>query len=204
MTRWARTPGALAGTAPTGVVATDRTDDVLGLDPDVVLYMGSVERYREACVADVTTLLAAGIDVISTGSSFIDVRAFDPEWGRAVGQACAEGSSTFLGLGLYPGFWGEAIAPVLSRLSFRCDGIAVRESLSYAGYPSREMMFDVMGYGSPPESEDAVLGDATRAGHTFVGDRGRSSPRRWGSRWRRSSRSAKSRSPTPSCTWPRE
>jgi 2,4-diaminopentanoate dehydrogenase len=161
--------GALAGTAPTGVVATDRTDDVLGLDPDVVLYMGSVERYREACVPDVTTLLAAGIDVISTGSSFIDVRAFDPEWGRAVGQACAEGSSTFLGLGLYPGFWGEAIAPVLSRLSFRCDGIAVRESLSYAGYPSREMMFDVMGYGSPPESEDAVLGDATRAGHAFSG-----------------------------------
>jgi hypothetical protein len=160
--------GALAGTAPTGVAATDSKDAIIALDPDVVLYMGSVEKHREECVADVIALLAAGIDVVATGSSFIDMRAFDPDAGRAIDAACAEGSSTFLGLGLFPGFWGEAIAPLLSRLAFRCDRIAVREAMSYAGYPSTEMMFDVMGYGQPPESDDAVLGDITRAGHAFV------------------------------------
>ena len=79
------------------------------------------------------------------------------------------GSSTFLGVGLFPGFWGEAIAPVRSRLSFRCDQIVVRESLSYAGYPSKEMMFDVMGYGRSPDSDDAMPGDISRAGYAFVG-----------------------------------
>jgi hypothetical protein len=54
-------------------------------------------------------------------------------------------------VGLFPGFWGEAIAPLLSRLSFQCGRITVREALSYAGYASREMMFDVMGYGRPTD-----------------------------------------------------
>lgn len=160
--------GDLCGVARTGISATDDTDAVLALDPDVVLYMGSVEKYREECIADVVALLTAGIDVVATGSSFIDIRAFDPDAGRAVDAACTEGSSTFLGLGLFPGFWGEAIAPLLSRLAFRCDRIVVREAMSYAGYPSTEMMFDVMGYGQPPESDDAVLGDITRAGYAFI------------------------------------
>ncbi len=163
-----RDAGDLCGVKHTGVTATDDKVAVLDLHPDLVLYMGSVEKYREACVADVIDLLAAGIDVVATGSSFIDIRAFDPEAGRDIEAACADGSSTFLGLGLFPGFWGEAIAPLLSRLAFRCDRIAVREAMSYAGYPSTEMMFDVMGYGRPPESDDAVLGDITSAGYAFV------------------------------------
>ena len=139
------------------------------LGADVVLYMGSVEKYPDGCFADVVDLLSSGVDVIATGSSFIDARAFDPGRGRAFEVACETGSSTFLGVGLFPGFWGEAIAPVLSRLSFRCKQIVVRESLSYAGYPSREMMFDVMGYGRPPDSDDAMPGDISRAGYAFVG-----------------------------------
>ncbi len=167
--------GDLCGVARTGIVATDDKDAVLDVHPDLVLYMGSVEKYREECIADVVDLLTAGIDVIATGSSFIEIRAFDPEVGRAIEAASAAGSSTFLGLGLFPGFWGEAIAPALSRLSFRCDRIVVRESLSYAGYPSREMMFDVMGYGRTPELDEAVLGDISRGGlrvHRHRGDRG--------------------------------
>jgi len=163
-----RDAGALCGVAPTGVIATDDNDAVLDLGPDLVLYMGSVEKYREECIADVMALLTAGIDVIATGSSFIDIRAFDPEAGRAIEAACASGSSTFLGLGLFPGFWGEALVPALSRLSFRCDRIVVRESLSYEGYPSREMMFDVMGYGRAPDSDEAMLSDISRAGYAFI------------------------------------
>jgi hypothetical protein len=45
------------------------------------------------------------------------------------------------------------VAPVLSRLSLRTGRITVRESLSYAGYPSRELLFDRMGYGKPPEDD---------------------------------------------------
>ena len=44
----------------------------------------------------------------------------------------------------------------------------MRESLSYAGYPSREMLVDVMGYGQPPQSTAPLLSDPARAGGAFV------------------------------------
>jgi hypothetical protein len=163
-----RDAGDLADAATTGVRATDDVDALVALEPDVVLYMGSVEKHRDECFDDVIRLLGRGIDVVATGSSFIDVRAFDPDRAGEIEAACAAGSTTFLGLGLFPGFWGEAIAPLLSRLAFRCDRIVVREAMSYAGYPSTEMMFDVMGYGQPPDAGDAVPGDITRAGYAFL------------------------------------
>lgn len=160
--------GELAGRPATGVRAVGTTDEVVALSPDVVLYMGRVEQNPDGCFADVLHLLASGADVVATGSAFIDVPTLDAERGRAVQDACRKGSSTFLGLGLYPGFWGEAIAPLLSRLAFRCDRIVVRESLSYAGYPSTQMLFDVMGYGQPPDSDKPLVAQPGRGPSPFL------------------------------------
>jgi hypothetical protein len=161
--------GDLVERPATGVVTTDDKQQILGLAPDVVLYMGRVEHDPEGCFADVVDLLTAGIDVITTGSSFVDTKAFDPARHAAITTACEQGGSTFLGVGLFPGFWGEAIAPVLSRLAFECDRIAVRETLSYAGYPSTQLLFDVMGYGHPPDSTAPLMSDPSRAGGAFIG-----------------------------------
>jgi hypothetical protein len=161
--------GDIANRPPTGVHCTNANDEILAAEPDVVLFMGAVERHPEECIADVAALLAAGIDVVATGSSFIDVHAFDAAWGRRLDDACFSGGSTFLGLGLFPGFWGEAVVPVLSRLSARLGHLAVRESLCYAGYPSESLIFDVMGYGQHPSSTSALLSDPRRAGSAFVG-----------------------------------
>jgi hypothetical protein len=163
-----RDAGALVDRPPTGVLATDVGADVRRAAPDVVLYMGAVEKYPDECFADVAELLAAGIDVIATGSSFIDVHAFDPRRGAAIAAACKRGRSSFLGVGLFPGFWGEAVAPLLSRLSARCGRITVREALSYAGYPSRDMLVDVMGYGLPSDSTAALLSNPDRARGAFI------------------------------------
>ena len=53
--------------------------------------MGSVEKYPEECFADVVDLLAAGTDVVTTGSSFIDTYAVDPGARRAIESACQRG-----------------------------------------------------------------------------------------------------------------
>jgi hypothetical protein len=164
-----RDAGDLVGLAATGVIATDQVDDVLALRPDVVVYMGSVESNPDGCFGDVGDLLRSGIDVVATGSSFVDTRAFNPQRHASIADATAAGNSTFLGLGLFPGFWGEVIAPMLSRLAFRTGNIVVRESLSYAGYDSAPLMFDVMGYGRPPESTTARLSDPSRAAAAFAG-----------------------------------
>ncbi len=160
--------GALTDRAPTGVLATDDSAALLRARPDIVLYMGAVERHPDTCFADVTHLLGAGVNVIATGSSFIDVYAFDPARAAEIEAACNQGGSSFLGVGVFPGFWGEQVAPVLSRLSAGSSRITVRESLSYAGYPSREMLVDVMGYGQPPQSTAPMLSDPTRAAAAFV------------------------------------
>lgn len=160
--------GTLAGRSATGVLATDDNARLVRARPDVVLYMGAVEKHPEECFADVSNLLLAGIDVIATGSSFIDVNAFDPARAAEIDAACRRGGATFLGVGIFPGFWGEAVAPLLARLSAGCSRITVRESLSYAGYPSREMLVDVMGYGQPPQSTAPLLSDPARAGSAFI------------------------------------
>ncbi len=161
--------GRIADREDTGVLGTDRIEDVLAADPDVVLYMGAVEKHPQQCISDVAALLGSGANVIATGSSFTDVHAFDRSWGRLLDDACATGASTFLGLGLFPGFWGESVAPVLSRLCARCDQLTVRESLCYAGYASASLIFDVMGYGQHPDSTAALLSDPARAGNAFSG-----------------------------------
>jgi hypothetical protein len=161
--------GDLAGRGRTGVVATNDMAEILALDPDVVLYMGRVEQRFDDCLTDIADLLAAGIDVITTGSSLIDATTLPAVPAERLSAACQQGSSTFLGLGLFPGFWGETFAPILSRLSMACDRIVVRESLSYAGYPSAELMFDIMGYGRPPDSDASVMSDPGRAGAAFLG-----------------------------------
>jgi hypothetical protein len=160
--------GTLAGRPPTGVRATGSTREVLALSPDVVLYMARAESDPDGCLADACDLLASGADVIATGSSFIDTRASDPARHEALAMACATGESTFLGVGLFPGFWGEAIAPVLSRLAARCERITVREHLSYADYPSARLVFDVMGYGQPADSPSPAPGGPHRAASPFT------------------------------------
>jgi 2,4-diaminopentanoate dehydrogenase len=164
-----RDAGELLDLPATGVVTTDDNQEILDLDADVVLYMGRVEHNPEGCFADVVDLLGAGIDVVATGSSFIDTRAFDPARHAAMAEACERGGSSFLGVGLFPGFWGEAIAPLLSRVAFTCNRITVRETLSYAGYPSTQLLFDIMGYGHPADSTVPLMSDPARAGGAFNG-----------------------------------
>jgi hypothetical protein len=164
-----RDAGDLLGRAPVGVRATTDSDEILAMDADVVLYMGNVEGNRDACFADVAALLASGKNVVTTGSSFIDPRAFDPEFGDQLDAACATGRSSFLGVGLFPGFWGESVAPLLARLSFRRGNLAVRETLSYASYPSREMIFESMGYGFTPDDPTPMLSDPSHVRGGFIG-----------------------------------
>ena len=161
--------GDLADRPATGVLTTASKDDVIALAPDVVLFMGRVEQDTDGCVADIADLLASGANVVATGAPLIDPGSVDPNRRIALESACKEGSSSFLGLGLFPGFWGEAIVPVLSRLAFQCDRIVVREALSYAGYPSTRMLFDIMGYGHLPESTEPLTAKPRTGGSPFNG-----------------------------------
>jgi hypothetical protein len=146
-----RDAGDVCGTRPLGLMTTADRASVLATPADVVLYMGSVETEPEGCFADVIELLGSGRNVVATGTAFIDPLSLDGPVGAAMAEACERGNATFLGLGIHPGFVAEVIPVVLSRLSERVDRLICREAMSYAEYPSRELMFDVMGFGATPD-----------------------------------------------------
>ncbi len=169
--------------------------------PDVVLYMGRVENDPDGCFADVIDLLRAGIDVITTGSSFIDTSAFDPGPARSDRRAPANGRrAPSSASASSPASGARSIAPVLVP-SRRTPATASRSGrrLSYAGYPSTQLLFDIMGYGQPADSDRAAderPGPGRQRLQRHRHRPGQGARPRGGSPRRRSARSP---SPTASC-----
>lgn len=161
--------GTLCGLPPAGVTATDDREALLALDADVVLYMGKVETDTPGCFADVCDLLASGKNVITTGSRFIHPRSLDSSLADGIENACQIGNSTFLGLGLYPGFIGESLGPILSRLTQRTERIDVREVLNYSTYASHDLIFNAMGFGFPPDDTTPLLTNTEYAAGAWIG-----------------------------------
>lgn len=161
--------GTLCGVGEAGVLTTDDRDAIIATDADVVLYMGKVETDTPGCFADVCDLLASGKNVVATGSRFIHPRSLHESLADGIENACETGKSSFLGVGLYPGFFGESIAPLLSRLTQQTNRITVREVLNYSTYASHDLVFNAMGFGHAPDDPTPLLANAEYAASAWIG-----------------------------------
>lgn len=161
--------GTLCGVGEAGVVTTADRDAVIATDADVVLYMGKVETDTPGCFADVCDLLASGKNVVATGSRFVHPRSLHESLADGIEKACRAGASSFLGLGLYPGFVGESLAPILSRLTARTERISVREVLNYSTYASHDLIFNAMGFGHAPDDTTPLLTNTDYAASAWIG-----------------------------------
>jgi 2,4-diaminopentanoate dehydrogenase len=161
--------GTLCGALDAGVLTSTDRDAVIATDADVVLYMGKVETDTPGCYADVCDLLASGKNVVATGSRFIHPRSLHESLADGIEKACRAGGSSFLGLGLYPGFVGESLAPILSRLTERTSRISVREVLNYSTYASHDLIFNAMGFGHAPEDTTPLLSNTDYAASAWIG-----------------------------------
>lgn len=161
--------GILCGLDEAGVVTTADRDAIIDADADVVLYMGKVETDTPGCFADVCDLLASGKNVVATGSRFIHPRSLHDSLADGIEKACRAGVSSFLGLGLYPGFVGETLAPVLSRLTQRTSRIDIREVLNYSTYASHDLIFNAMGFGHHPDDTTPLLTNTEYAASAWIG-----------------------------------
>jgi hypothetical protein len=161
--------GTLCGGDEVGLAATDDRDAILDTDADVVLYMGKVETDTPGCFADVCDLLASGKNVVATGSRFIHPRSLHESLADGIEAACRTGDSAFLGVGLYPGFFGEALTPVLSRLTASARNIRIREVLDYSTYASHDLIFNAMGFGHAPDDTTPLLSNTDFAASAWIG-----------------------------------
>ncbi|OBF49087.1 dihydrodipicolinate reductase [Mycobacterium sp. 852002-53434_SCH5985345] len=161
--------GTLCGCREVGLHTTADRDEIINTDADVVLYMGKVETDTPGCFADVCELLASGKNVVATGSRFIHPRSLHASLADDIENACRTGQSSFLGVGLYPGFFGESLAPVLSRLTARTRRISVREVLNYSTYASHDLIFNAMGFGHTTDDTTPLLTNTDYAASAWIG-----------------------------------
>jgi 4-hydroxy-tetrahydrodipicolinate reductase len=153
--------GDLLELAPTGVVATDSTDEIVALDADCVCYtaLGSTLGDHEAPLDDITRLLASGKNVVSSAVEFHAYLRPDFQLAGAgtnalerLDAACAEGKSTFFHIGINPGFTMDLWPITFSRLSRRIDRITVTEIVDMSGYTSEHMVKEILGFGKPADT----------------------------------------------------
>jgi 2,4-diaminopentanoate dehydrogenase len=140
-----RDAGDLAGIPALGVTATTDIEAILALDADAVNY---APLY--ANVADMARVLASGKNIV-TPVGFIYPKALDPADVAMLEAACREGGTSLHGAGIHPGFSGDLLPLICSRLTTRIDQVIVQEVADLAPHPSHQMNFDGLGFGRDPD-----------------------------------------------------
>lgn len=141
--------GELAEIAPLGVAATTSIDEVLGVEADVVNY---APLYAD--IEEMARILRSGKNIV-TPVGFVYPKALDPNVVMTLEAACVAGSASLYGAGIHPGFSGDLLPLVCSRLCSRVDRVIVQEVADLAPHPSHTMNFEGLGFGRDPDDARA-------------------------------------------------
>ena len=162
-----RDVGELCGLDPIGIAATTDRDAIVALGADCVVYTPQGEMDPMGALDDICRLLASGKNVVSTAvTAFIYPASAGPAVVDRLEAACADGGTSFHGTGIEPGWAGEVLPLTMSGILHRADSIVVQELMDYSTYDSTDMMFDIMGFGLPPDTP-VPMADPDLVGTTF-------------------------------------
>jgi hypothetical protein len=147
-----RDAGELSGGPPLGLAATSDAQALIASRPDCICYSATGESRPDACIDDFCRFLAAGIHVVTTSvPGLVHPAGFDAKHVDRLEAACREGGASLYASGLEPGFAGDQLVLTLSTLSHRIESVRTQEIFGYADYPVAFTMFEVFGFGKPPE-----------------------------------------------------
>ena len=148
-----RDAGELAGGAKLGLAATHDADALLALRPDCICYTASGESRPKECLADFERMLQAGINVVTTSvPGLVHPAGFDRAQVERLEAACRKGGASLYASGIEPGFAGDELVLRLATLTHRIRSVRTQEIFSYADYPVPFTIFEVFGFGKPPEA----------------------------------------------------
>jgi 2,4-diaminopentanoate dehydrogenase len=148
----ARDAGQLAGLSiTTGVTAVNDLDAIVAAKPDCAVYcaMGDV-RLPEA-MADIRTILAAGINVVGSAPGVLQYpwQVIPDKYIERIEDAASVGNSSVFITGVDPGFATDLLPFAFARTCQSIEQIRTMEIADYAAYDGETVMFDVMGFGNP-------------------------------------------------------
>ncbi|NLD77620.1 MAG: dihydrodipicolinate reductase [Acidimicrobiales bacterium] len=146
--------GELVGLDPLGVTATADVDEIIGLRPDVVLYMPLFWD-----VDQMVKLLEAGINVIST-ANFITGRSYGDADMKRLHDAAEEGGVSLYGTGISPGL-ANALALTVAGGVRDLERISIWEEADVSVYESEET-WNALGFAQPPDTPGLAEGAKAR------------------------------------------
>jgi hypothetical protein len=147
-----RDAGELCGINPVGVVATTDAAALLGGDADVVVYAAAANLRPLEAVNDMVSILRAGKNVVSCSVvPLVYPNAVDAAFTDPLRDAALSGGVSFFTTGIDSGFANDVLPLALSGVSRTIDSIRVTEMFNYATYPDATAVYDILGFGKPPE-----------------------------------------------------
>jgi hypothetical protein len=142
--------GALAGIEPLGITTTGDLEALIALKPDCVAYAGPGEARNPGVMEHLVRILEAGINLTTVSAAgLMHPGSWRADRRGALEAAAAKGGASAYSAGLEPGFAGDHLPLVLTMMSETIRSIRVQEIFRYDGYPVRQMLFDIMGFGMP-------------------------------------------------------
>ncbi|MGA8253388.1 MAG: dihydrodipicolinate reductase [Mycobacterium sp.] len=150
-----RDAGELCGIAPVGVVATQDPAALLAGDADVVVYAAGANLRPLEAVEDMVSILRAGKNVVSCSLvPLVFPDAPGPEvaaFTEPLRQAALDGGVSFFTTGIDSGFANDVLPLVLTGVSRVIESVRVTEMFNYATYPDKAAVYEILGFGKPPE-----------------------------------------------------
>jgi hypothetical protein len=147
-----RDAGELCGADPVGVVATTDPSALLGGDADAVVYAAAANLRPLEAVNDMVSILSAGKNVVSCSIvPLVYPNAVDAAFTDPLREAALAGGVSLFTTGIDTGFANDVLPLALSGVSRTIDSIRVTEMFNYATYPDRTAVYDILGFGKPPE-----------------------------------------------------
>jgi 2,4-diaminopentanoate dehydrogenase len=142
--------GTMCGLDPVGVTATTDVDRMLGVEADVFAYFGAAD-FANPPAELLARMLASGKNVVSTAiSELIYPPAARVMIREQIEQGCRDGSTTYFGTGIEPGFFSDYLPVAMTGCSRRIDSVRVYELATYgSGTNSDAVAFDIFGFGGP-------------------------------------------------------
>jgi len=147
-----RDAGELCGIVPVGVAATQDPASLLAGDADVVVYAAGANLRPLEAIVDLVSILRAGKNVVSCSVvPLVFPDAVDAAFTDPLRQAALDGGVSFFTTGIDSGFANDILPLVLSGVSRVIESIRVTEMFNYATYPDQAAVYEILGFGKPPE-----------------------------------------------------
>jgi 2,4-diaminopentanoate dehydrogenase len=147
-----RDAGELCGIAPVGVVATQDPAPMLTGNADVVVYAAGANLRPLEAVGDMVSILRAGKNVVSCSVvPLVFPDAVDGAFTDPLRLAALDGGVSFFTTGIDSGFANDVLPLVLTGVSRVIESVRVTEMFNYATYPDQAAVYEILGFGKPPE-----------------------------------------------------